>query len=421
MQSQSRDSVSRFKLKRTLDYLASKAGRGTELISLYVPPDRQIHEVMTNLREEAGTATNIKSRVTRKNVLEAIEKTMQRLKLFKRPPPNGLVIFCGAIPKEGPGTERVETYVLEPPQPIRTYLYRCDSKFHVEILYDILREKDTFGIVLVDGNEAIIATIQGQQSKIEKWLTSGIASKHRAGGQSARRFERGREIAVNEYYKRIGGHVNKIFMPIPTLRGVIVAGPGPSKYDFEEGDYLHYELKKKVVATVDASYVSENGIEDVLDKTPEILQGVRYLEERQLVQKFLYELGHDTGLAAYGEREIRDYLEKDLVNVLLLSEKLDTLHVTLRCATCNHVEDKLMLPHEFAQLQSNPSASMCNNCKNSTLQIEKRDLLDELIEIAENHRTNVEIISGGTEEGQELLKGFGGMAAILKYSRRAAS
>ena len=74
MPESSADSVSRFKLKRTLETLASKEGRGTELISLYVPPDRKIHEVMANLREESGTATNIKSRTTRKNVQEAIEK-----------------------------------------------------------------------------------------------------------------------------------------------------------------------------------------------------------------------------------------------------------------------------------------------------------------------------------------------------------
>src|SRR3990172_4983263 len=101
MPESSSDSVSRFKLKRTLETLASKEGRGTELISLYVPPDRKIHEVMGNLRDEYGTATNIKSRTTRKNVQEAIERTLQRLKLFKRPPKNGLVIFCGAIPRDG--------------------------------------------------------------------------------------------------------------------------------------------------------------------------------------------------------------------------------------------------------------------------------------------------------------------------------
>ncbi len=101
----STESVARFKFKRTLEQLARKEGRGTELVTLYVPPDRKIHEVLGQLREELGTATNIKSRTTRQNVEDAIERTMQRLRLFKEPPPTGLVIFCGAIPQNGAGSE----------------------------------------------------------------------------------------------------------------------------------------------------------------------------------------------------------------------------------------------------------------------------------------------------------------------------
>ncbi len=92
---------------RTLEQLAKKEGRGTELISLYVPPDRRIHEVLGQLREELGTASNIKSRTTRQNVEDAIERTSQRLRLFKEPPPTGLVIFCGAIPQNGAGSEKM--------------------------------------------------------------------------------------------------------------------------------------------------------------------------------------------------------------------------------------------------------------------------------------------------------------------------
>lgn len=83
------DSLSRFRLRRALDELSSKEGRGTELISLYVPPGRQISDVMNNLRQEYGTASNIKSTTTRKHVLDAIVRTTQRLKLFKEPPPKG--------------------------------------------------------------------------------------------------------------------------------------------------------------------------------------------------------------------------------------------------------------------------------------------------------------------------------------------
>jgi len=417
LQAQSQDSVSRFKLKRTLDQLASKEGRGTELITLYVPPDRQIHEVIGQLREEYGTASNIKSRTTRKNVLDAIEKTMQRLKLFKRPPPNGLAIFCGAIPQNGPGTERMETYILEPPEPIRVYLYRCDNRFHIEPLLEILREKDTFGIVLIDGNDALIATLRGRQVSVVKEMTSGIPGKHRAGGQSARRFERLREAEVNQYYKRVGGHANEILGQTPDLRGLIVGGPGPSKYDFEDGDYLNYELKKKIVATVDTAYVGDNGIDEVLEKAPEILRGVRYSEEKRLVQRFLYEVGHDTGLAAYGESDVRRALDTGLVSVLLLSEKLDMVHATIKCRACGFTEDRLVLPHEMSRLEQDAASVQCKKCSNATLQVEKRDLLEEFAEIGENKGVDVEIISAETEEGQQLLKGFGGIAAILRYSK----
>ncbi len=44
-----------------------------------------------------GTASNIKSRVNRLSVLGAITSTQQRLKLYSKVPPNGLVLYCGLV------------------------------------------------------------------------------------------------------------------------------------------------------------------------------------------------------------------------------------------------------------------------------------------------------------------------------------
>ena len=410
------DSVSRFKLKRTLEMLASKEGRGTELISLYVPPDRRIHEVMTNLREEYGTASNIKSRVTRKNVQEAIEKVQQRLKLFKTPPPNGLVIFCGAIPYGAPGNEKMEIYTLEPPEKINVYFYRCDSRFHLEPLFDMMREKDTYGVLVIDSNEAILASLRGQQMNVLKEFTSGIPGKHRAGGQSARRFERLREAAVNEYFKRVAGHTNEMLGQIPDLRGLILGGPGPTKYDFEQGDYLNYMLKQKIIATVDTSYVSERGLDEIVEKSHDLLKGVRYMEEKRIVQKFLYELGHETGLASYGETQVRKHLNAGLVDTLLLSEKLDRLHVLVKCKNCGNRDDTLLPRSSLAKFEQELLSKPCKNCGNTTLTIEgSQNLLDEFVEIAEKSGVNLQVISTETEEGIMLLESFGGIAAILRY------
>jgi len=413
-----RGSVARFRLKKALESLASKEGRGTELISLYIPPGRQISDVMNYLRQEYSTASNIKSAVTRKHVLDAITKVMQRLKLFKETPKNGLIMFCGAIPRGAPGSEEMELYVITPPEPINIYLYRCDNKFHIDPLQDMVKEKEVYGIMVIDGSGAAYATLRGQRLEIIKEITSGLPGKHRAGGQSARRFERLREVEVNEYYKRAGEYANKIFSSISGLSGIIIGGPGPTKSDFEEGEYLHYTLKKAILARVDTAYVGEQGVKEVVGKAPEILRNVRYVEEKNLVQQFLYELGHDTGLATYGENEVREALQKGVVKTLIISEGLDIVRAKIKCSNCNYAEEKTVKSVELSELKQSLIGKPCPNCSIPALTLsEMKDLVDELAELGEQTGVNVEIISTETEEGQGLLNSFGGVAAILRFRR----
>lgn len=396
--------------------LASKEGRGTELISLYVPPGKQISEVMNMLRDEYGTASNIKSTTTRKNVQDAIVKTQQRLKLFKETPENGLVIFCGAVPQNGAGSEKIETYVIIPPEPINIYLYRCNSRFHTEHLQELLREKECYGILLIDSTAATLATLQGRRLEIVRQITSGVPGKTRAGGQSARRFERLREMRLQEYFRRVGEHANETFLPIENLKGLIIAGPGPTKYDFEKGDYLNYMLKGKVLDTVDTAYVDEQGVKEVVDKAPEIMRKVRYIEEKQIMQQFLYEIGHDTGMATYGEQEVRKALEAGAVRTLLLSEGLDIVRVKVKCNACGYEKQQTMKSQILTSFEQNLYGKPCPKCKSPALQIlETQELIENFAQLAEYTNTEVEMISGETEEGQMLKNSFGGIAAILRF------
>ncbi len=409
-------SLELFRLRKTLMTLASKEGRGTELISLYVPPGKRISDAITNLRDEYGTATNIKSTTTRKNVMDAIVKVQQRLKLFKEPPENGLVIFCGAIPQNGAGSERIETYVIVPPEPIRVYLYRCDARFHTEYLLEMLREKETYGILLVDSSGGTIATLQGRRLEIVRELTSGVPGKTRAGGQSARRYERLREMRLQEYFTRIGQHANEIFLPIENLKGIIVGGPGPTKYDFEKGEYLNYMLKNKIIDTVDTAYVEEQGVKEVVEKAPEVMRKVRYIEERKVMQQFLYEVGHDTGKITYGEEDVRRALEAGAVNILLLSEGLETTRVTIKCNACNYQEQHTVKNKALAEFEQTLVGKPCPKCHATSLNIfDKEDVIDDFAKLAEYTNTQVEVISTETEEGQMLKNSFGGVAAILRF------
>ena len=423
MSTSKKTSLELYRLRKTLSTLASKEGSHTELITLYIPPGKQISDAVNLLREEYGTASNIKSNVTRKNVLDAIVKVQQRLKLFKDPGEKGIVIFAGALPQEGgggPGTERMETYVIVPPEPIKIFLYRCDSRFHTEYLQEMLREKETYGILLIDASDATIATLQGKRLTIVRQMYSGVTGKTRAGGQSARRYERLRDMQLNEYFNRVGGHANETFLPIDNLKGIILAGPGPTKYDFEKGDYLNYQLKSKILDTVDTAYVEEQGVKEVVDKAPEIMRKVRYIEEKQIMQQFLYELGHDTGLITYGEVEVRRALEAGAVKTLLLSEGLDVLRVTVKCSACGYQEQSTVKGKDMATYEQGLVGKPCPKCSAPSLTVsDKQDIVDDLAQMAEYSNADVEVISTETEEGQMLKNAFGGIAAMLRFKSQS--
>lgn len=408
--------LSRFRFQRMLETLEKKEGRGTELITVYVPPGKQVSEVMNDLRSEWGTAGNIKSKTTKKNVQDALTKVMERLKLFRKIPDNGLVLFAGTVASDQLGVGDMETYVVIPPEPISIYYYRCEHRFMLEPLWELLRAEDTYGILVMDSKDATFALLKGQRADIVREITSGVPGKHRAGGQSSRRFERLREMQLNEYFTRIGKYSTEIFLDVPNLKGVIVGGPGPTKEDFVKGKYLHYELKDKVLTVVDTGYTGIEGVKEVVDRSRDFLRNVRFYEERQVVQEFLRHIGHDTGLAVYGEREVIRALQSVNIRVLILSEGVRRVLVSLKCRDCSNAETRIVDLDDLESFEQSLKDKRCARCGNGFYDVERReDLIEALVGMAEESDAEIEMISSQTEEGEMLFKSFGGIAGILRY------
>ena len=55
----------RVRLKMALEELREMRGFGTELVTLIIPPDRQVSDARSMLQVEHGQAANIKSKGTR--------------------------------------------------------------------------------------------------------------------------------------------------------------------------------------------------------------------------------------------------------------------------------------------------------------------------------------------------------------------
>lgn len=410
-----KDSVSLYRFRRLLESIEKLEGRGTELVTLYIPPDKSISEVINYLRQEYATASNIKSKQTRKNVQDAIESAIQRLKLFDNPGPTGLVVFSGAVPQNGGLTSKIEVYHIIPPEPITTFLYRCDSKFHVEGLKDLLKEKAVYGVLVIDNEEAAVAVVKGRSISQLKTYTSGVPGKHHAGGQSARRFERLREMTLNEFYKRVAEKANELFLQYPEMKGVILAGPGPTKDVFAQGEYLHYTLRNKI-HVVDTSYSGESGIREAVAKSADFLRELRMVEEQRLIQNLMHEATRMDGLAVYGEEQVLEALRKNMLDLLIVSEDLDRVEVMIQCQNCGYQETTILDQDQIQSEVPKKLAEKCPKCLNQSLALKQTTLmLDKLISEAEKMNVKVELVSSEHEEGEMFMKAFKGVAGFLRH------
>ncbi|MEM3341270.1 MAG: peptide chain release factor aRF-1, partial [Thermoplasmata archaeon] len=278
--------MARYEFKKKLEELRACRGRATELISLYVPPTRAIADVSNYLRNEYAQSSNIKSRTTRKNVMWAIDSILGRLKNYRVPPPNGVVFFVGNKSIGGDQTREV-SIILEPPEPIQSFIYRCDSSFLLEPLERFLVEKENYGLIVLDRSECTIGWLKGSQIVPVLNHQSTVPSKHGRGGQSQQRFERLIEIAAHEWFVKIGDWCTEIFLEhISEMSGIFVGGPGYTKIYFLEQGFLHHELQKKVLGHFDTGYTNEQGLKELVDKASATMTSLKVAKEKNLMSRF---------------------------------------------------------------------------------------------------------------------------------------
>ena len=355
----------RIQLRKLINELASIRGRHTELVSVYIPAGYDLIKVIQHLEQEKGTASNIKDARTRKNVIDSLERTIRHLRLYKKTPENGLAIFAGNA-SDNESKIDIKVWSIEPPEPIKTRLYRCDQTFLIDILKEMLESINSYGLVVLDAREATLGILKGSFVQELVTLTSGVPGKVKAGGQSAARYARLREGALKEFFIRIGEAMNSNFLGMKDLKGIIIGGPIPTKDEFFESKYINNELKKKVMGLRDLSYTGEFGLKELVDKSQDLLMQEESAKEKALLVRFFETLAKNRKLVAYGREEVDKVLELRAIEILLLSEDLDDKEI-------ENYEEK-----------------------------------------ASNLGTEVYVVSVESREGAQL-KELGGIGAILRY------
>jgi peptide chain release factor subunit 1 len=271
----------------------------------------------------------------------------------------------------------------------------------------MLQDKKTYGLISMDRSEATLGLLTGSKIVVIKNFDSMVPRKHRQGGQSAQRFERLIEIAAHEFFKKIADNATEAFLEREEMIGLLVGGPGATKDFFIKEGYLHHELQKKVVDTFDTGYTDEYGLRELVENARSAIVDIELMHEKELIQRLLTEIRNaDGGLSAYGEEVVRNATLAGAADVILLSESLNKRRIYVKCPN----------GHRYAYTTaSSPDRIECSVCGAYAEAEKDLDLVDDFFETADGFGTAVEIISADSEEGEMLMKAFGGIAAILRY------
>merc|ERR1719436_1868051 len=326
------------------------------------------------LNEEYGTASCIKSRTTKLSVLGAITSTQQRLKLYNKTPPNGLIVYCGEIITED-GKEKKVTIDFEPFKPINTTMYLCDNKFHCEDLAQLLESDDKFGFLIMDGNGALYGTVQGRHREVLHKFSVDLPKKHGRGGQSALRFARLRLEKRHNYVRKVGELATQMFITNdrPNITGLIMAGSAEFKQDLTTSDLFDPRLEAILIRPLlDVSYGGENGFNQAIELAGETLKNVKFIQEKRLITSFLDEVAQDTGKYCFGIKDTMTGLEMGAISTLVVWENLEILRLVIKNPHTGTSETLYVTPQEAKneKLYRDPESGVELDVADNTLFVE---------------------------------------------------
>ncbi|MBD3253425.1 peptide chain release factor 1 [Candidatus Pacearchaeota archaeon] len=352
-------------LEEFVKRMKSYRARHTELITVLVPKGFDINLITKQLESEKSTAANIKSTSTRKNVQEALESLIRLTKSMNQTPENGVGLFAGNV-STVEGQDDFITEVFEPPEELNVRLYRCDQTFVLDPFDEMLEEKDIYGLITIERNEASLGLLIGKKIKMLQNFESFIPGKTNKGGQSAARYGRVRDTMAKEFYRKVASVAKDEFFNLKNLKGILVGGPGPTKEDFLKEGNLVTELQEKILGVKDIGYADEHGLELLVESSGDLLEKQDMIKEKRILERFFNMLGKEPEKTSYGSKDVKRALDFGAVDILLLSKKLD------------------------------------------------KKLIKDFEKKAEDTSCKVEFISDETEEGVQFWN-LGGVGAVLRF------
>lgn len=402
-------SIEKHKIKKKIEELKEKRavdGHSTTLVTLIIPSDASIRDIRNLISQEIATAQNIKSKKTRKHVKSALQSIHRRLKKYREFPENGLIIYCGITQDRSMKLEEVV-----PPRPIQRKRYLCDSRFHTELLEEMIKRKRKYGVILIERDRATFGMLIGSKPRILKEISGYVPSKHGKGGQSQQRFERLIEERYKKFLKKTAEMAREIFSR-REVEGILIGGPAYAHQELQ--NYLSKSVKEQVIGTVRTQYLGTAGLREALNKGAKLIKNSRYAKEKKIMDRVMELASTASNRLSFGFDETFKTLRNGRVETLVVKESLTG---RIWKAECGKTARPEILCDKDKRNKDTIRDIIREECpSDEPLKVEKvsDDPVGFLIEKAKDFGTEVKLIS---EEGEpsDMLSQFDGIVGILRY------
>ncbi len=310
------------------------------------------------------------------------------------------MLFCGVTELGNGGGRKKVNLDIEPPKKVDRSLYYCGPTFKVEALKSMVEVsiEDSFGFVVVDGRGALFGRVCGADRAVLHRFPVNLPSKHGRGGQSANRFMRLAEEARHAYVGKVSEAAASTFLGVAdggkaNVRGLILAGSAEMKSLLTER--LDKRLKSIVIKHVDVAYGGMAGFNQAIELASDCMANVRLVQEKQIISEFFDFLARHPEKACLGPSETLKALELGAVGKVIADASSKLLRVVTTDGSVLH-----STPEKIGAL----------------VDVEwHQPLLEWLVERHESLGIQLELVSDRSQEGNQLVAGFGGVVGVLRY------
>ena len=217
----------------------------------------------------------------------------------------------------------------------------------------------------------------------------------------------------HNYVRKVSEVATQLFITNdrPNVAGLILAGSADFKTELSQSDMFDQRLQAKIVKLVDVSYGGENGFNQAIELSAEVLSNVKFIQEKKLISRFFDEIKQETGKVCYGIQETLKGLEMGAVEIIIVYENLDINRWVLKNPSTN--EEIIM---HLSPAKEKDKSFLIDKETGTELEVgECMPLLEWLANNYKSFGATLEIISDRSQEGSQFVSGFNGMGGLLRY------